>query len=75
GFGKLGYRIFLVLRKLGEPVVVIERDAHNQFLEEVRRDGSPLLVGDARREALLAAAACRPHRRRSACPILPARRW
>jgi voltage-gated potassium channel len=53
GFGKLGYRIFHVLRKLGEPVVVIERDSHNQFLEELRRDGSPLLVGDARREALL----------------------
>ena len=56
GFGKLGYRVFNVLRKLGEAVVVIERDANNQFLEEVRRDGSPLLIGDARREALLAEA-------------------
>jgi Trk K+ transport system NAD-binding subunit len=54
GFGKLGYRVFNVLRKLGEAVVVIERDATNQFLEEIRRDGSPLLIGDARREALLA---------------------
>ncbi len=53
GFGKLGYRIFSLLRKLDEPIVVIERDAGNQFLEELRRDGSPLLVGDARREALL----------------------
>jgi Trk K+ transport system NAD-binding subunit len=53
GFGRLGFRTFLVLRKLGEAVVVIERDAANQFLEEVRRDGSPILIGDARREALL----------------------
>lgn len=53
GLGKLGYRIFALLRKLDEPIVVIERDATNQFLEELRRDGSPVLVGDARREALL----------------------
>jgi voltage-gated potassium channel len=53
GFGKLGFRIFVMLRKLGEAVVVIERDAAGQFLEELRRDGSPLLIGDARREALL----------------------
>jgi Trk K+ transport system NAD-binding subunit len=53
GFGRLGYRVFSTLRRLGEAVVVIERDADNQFLEDVRRDGSPLLIGDARREALL----------------------
>lgn len=53
GCGKLGYRVYLVLRKLGEQVVVIERDPNNQFLEELRRDGSPVLIGDARREALL----------------------
>jgi len=53
GLGRLGYSSFRLLRKLGEPVVVIERDPHNQFLEDVRRDGSPLLIGDARREALL----------------------
>jgi voltage-gated potassium channel Kch len=53
GFGKLGYRAFLVLRKLGEAVVVIERDPNCQFLDELRRDGNPLLIGDARRDALL----------------------
>jgi Trk K+ transport system NAD-binding subunit len=53
GLGRLGIRTFLTLRRLGAAVVVIERDPNNQFLEEVRRDGSPLLVGDARREALL----------------------
>lgn len=53
GFGRLGFKTFMILRQLGESVVVIERDANNQFLEDVRRDGSPLLIGDARREALL----------------------
>jgi len=53
GLGRLGYRTFLLLRKLGEDVVVIENNPNNQFLEDIRRDGSPLLLGDARREALL----------------------
>jgi Trk K+ transport system NAD-binding subunit len=53
GFGRLGFRTFFLLRDHGEEVVVIERDADNEFLEEVRRDGSPLFIGDARREALL----------------------
>lgn len=53
GLGKLGYRIFRLLQRLGEPVVVIERNAGNQFLEELRREGTPLIIGDARREALL----------------------
>jgi len=53
GLGKLGFRTYTLLRELGETVVVIERDAENQFLEVVRRDGSSLLIGDARREALL----------------------
>lgn len=53
GVGRLGFRVFRLLRRLGEPVVVIERDAANPFLEQVRREGSPLLVGDARFEHLL----------------------
>lgn len=53
GLGRLGYRTFLILRRMGVPVVVIERDPTNQFIEVVRRDGSPLLIGDARRESLL----------------------
>jgi voltage-gated potassium channel len=53
GFGKLGYRVFGLLRHLGEPVLVIERDAQNRFLEELRRDGCPLILGDARDEGLL----------------------
>ncbi len=53
GLGRLGFRTYTLLRRLGVPVVVIERDASNQFLEDVRRDGTPLLIGDARREILL----------------------
>lgn len=53
GFGRLGYRTYRLLRRLGEAVVVIERNAGNAFLEELRREGAPLLIGDARREALL----------------------
>lgn len=53
GLGRLGFRVFNLLRKLGEAVVVIEADPRNQFLDAVRRDGSPLLIGDARREELL----------------------
>ena len=53
GLGKLGYRTFLMLRKLGEVVVVIESNERNPFLDEIRRDGCPLLLGDARRDAIL----------------------
>ncbi|USN99784.1 MAG: NAD-binding protein [Phycisphaeraceae bacterium] len=53
GLGRLGYRCFTLLRRLGTPVVVIENDPDNQFLEDVRRDGTPLFIGDGRREALL----------------------
>ncbi len=53
GLGRLGFQAFQMLRKLGEPVVVLERSPENQFLEEVRRDGSPLFIVDGRREAVL----------------------
>lgn len=53
GMGRLGFRTFDLLRRLGESVVVIERDADNQFLAEIRRAGFPLLIHDARRETIL----------------------
>lgn len=62
GLGRLGYLIFRLLRKLGEQVVVLENDPENQFLDDVRRDGSPLLLGDARRERMLAEANVRSAR-------------
>lgn len=53
GLGRLGFRTYTVLRQLGVPMVVLELDERNQFLGDVRRHGAPLLIGDARREALL----------------------
>jgi len=53
GLGKLGYRTFQVLRRLGHRVVVIEQDATKPFLDDVRAERSPIILGDARREALL----------------------
>lgn len=53
GLGRLGYRVYRLLRKLGEPVVVIENDPECEFLDDVRRDGVPLFIADARREAYL----------------------
>ena len=53
GLGKLGFRTYCLLRQLGEAVVVIEGNEHNQFLDDVRRDGAPLFIGDGRREAFL----------------------
>lgn len=53
GLGRVGYRTYLTLHRLGIPVVVIDFDDKAEFLSEVRRDGAPILIGDARREALL----------------------
>src|SRR5204863_7082352 len=35
GIGKLGYRCYSLLRRLGEPCVVVERSRECSFLEEV----------------------------------------
>lgn len=53
GLGRVGIRTFHMLRKLGAQVVVLERRDTAAFLDDVRRDGSPVVVGDARSEALL----------------------
>lgn len=53
GLGRLGYRTYTVLRRLGEAVVIIERNDKNQFLDELRREGVPVLLGDARDDQLL----------------------
>jgi voltage-gated potassium channel len=53
GLGRVGYRIYRTLHRLGLPVVIIEADEKNEFITEARRDGSPLFIGDARRESLL----------------------
>lgn len=53
GLGRLGYRTYTVLRRMASNVIVLELDGSNQFLSDVRRDGVPLFLGDARRESLL----------------------
>ena len=52
GCGRLGYRIFSLLNTLEVPLVVIENDATNPFLDDIRKAGVPLIIGDGRREAL-----------------------
>lgn len=53
GLGRVGYRTYVTLRRLGIHVVVIDFDEKAEFLSETRRDGAPIIIGDARREALL----------------------
>ncbi len=53
GLGNVGIRILEQLTKLGEPVVVIDRDEDGQFLDEARRMNVPVLFGDMRRAATL----------------------
>lgn len=53
GVGRLGYRTYRMLRKLGETLVVMERKSDGEFLDEIRRDGVPLLICDARRDTAL----------------------
>ncbi|MCK6485687.1 MAG: NAD-binding protein [Phycisphaerae bacterium] len=53
GLGKLGFRTYKLLRRLGESVVVLERESDTAFLEEVRAEGTPVLIGDARRDIML----------------------
>lgn len=53
GLGHVGYRVLEELRSLGEDTVGIEREA-SDFVRELEARGVPVLVGDARRDELLA---------------------
>ncbi|MGE5787770.1 MAG: potassium channel family protein, partial [Myxococcales bacterium] len=53
GLGKVGYRTYLTLHRLGISVVVIDFDERSTFLAYARRDGAPIIIGDARHESLL----------------------
>jgi voltage-gated potassium channel len=53
GVGRLGWRIYNILRRLGCDVAAIERNGESSFLDDVRREGTPLFIGDARREQWL----------------------
>ncbi len=47
GLGAIGFRVVEELRRHGELVVVIERDASNRFVRAVRQLGVPVILGDA----------------------------
>ncbi|MHB2016407.1 MAG: NAD-binding protein [Candidatus Xenobia bacterium] len=52
GTGSIGFRIVEALRSSGAQVVVIDRDAEGRFMEAVRGI-APVLIGDARQDAVL----------------------
>ncbi len=55
GLGHVGYRVVEELRRLGEPIVAIEKREQDSFVETVRDLGIAVHVGDARRDELLLA--------------------
>lgn len=55
GLGHVGYRVVEELRRLGEPIVAVEKREHDSFVETVRDLGIAVHVGDARRDELLLA--------------------
>jgi Trk K+ transport system NAD-binding subunit len=48
GLGHVGIRVLEQLQRLGEPVVVIEKDENNRFLDAARAQGVPLVLSDVR---------------------------
>jgi len=47
GLGRVGYHLVERLRAENYPVLVIERDANNQFLATIREKGIPVMIADA----------------------------
>jgi Trk K+ transport system NAD-binding subunit len=47
GIGNVGFRVVEELRHQGERVVAIERSADNPFIATARRQGIPVILGDA----------------------------
>jgi Trk K+ transport system NAD-binding subunit len=52
GLGHVGFRVVESLRRLGEPVVAIERK-EEAFVDNVRAMGIPVIIGDVRRDEML----------------------
>jgi Trk K+ transport system NAD-binding subunit len=50
GLGQVGYRVALLLARLGEEVTVVTLDPREEFVEQVREAGCKVLSGDARNE-------------------------
>ena len=59
GLGHVGIRVVESLKKLGAPVVAIEKRKNDSFAPDVEELGVPVLYGDARRDALLVEAGVR----------------
>jgi len=53
GLGKVGYRVVLQLLKMKQEVVGIELNPQAPFLEQIRAEGVPVLIGDARNQEML----------------------
>ncbi len=53
GLGTIGYRIMVLLHRLGERVVVVTQGGHEERLAAARDNGVEVLIGDARDPALL----------------------
>lgn len=62
GLGKVGYRVVIQLRSVGQEVVVVQRTADAEFVPLIRGLGVPVVIGDARQtEVLLSAGLMRAH--------------
>jgi Trk K+ transport system NAD-binding subunit len=57
GLGRVGYHLVRNLRAEAYPVLVVEKDAGNRFLPEVRELGIPVMIADATLAATLVGAA------------------
>lgn len=53
GLGKVGFRVLQQLLRLGEQVVVLERDPQCPNLAFARKHGVPVLIGNGREEGIL----------------------
>jgi Trk K+ transport system NAD-binding subunit len=53
GLGRVGYRVALQLLKMQQEVVGVESDPQAPFLDRIREEGVPVLIGDARNREIL----------------------
>jgi Trk K+ transport system NAD-binding subunit len=53
GLGKVGYRVTLQLLQMEQEVVGVEQNPEGVFLDRIREEGVPVLIGDARNHELL----------------------
>lgn len=59
GLGNVGFRVLEHLRKLDEPVVVLEQNENGRFVPEARRMGVTVIIGDMRLSSALERAGVR----------------